>query len=351
MADGDAAESHEAREGRAGRLTTHSSVVCAGSASGEDATAESCEFQHRLVESAGDAAAAAGPSTAAATLQLQASDAPTLSSEDITDRATSTAATAEPGHLLPTLEDDLLSQALAMGAEQFAATSLCLAARVARSPRGFALKQAKQRLVELGWQAEQLPTGLGGLGTLAQLRAACVLEGLTVSAPPGDARFCRLLRAFGASATHSGTADFCCTTEHSTLSRAAAHGDVASSVSPPLIRAAALEVFVFSPFVSKSQSFKSGQELTEEQIAEVLEGYDGYECGFRSTICLVGTVSFMASKSTAQNSCGSRAQCYRCRRSRVATRRSVRRGLLARSYSTYAPKRAHRRLRPRMVSL
>ena len=37
-------------------------------------------------------------------------------------------------------------------------------------------------------------------------------------------------------------------------------------------------MFVFSPFVSSSESFNTGKELSEDQVVEVLQGYAGYEC-------------------------------------------------------------------------
>lgn len=186
-------------------------------------------------------------------------------------------ATAEP-EPMPTLEDDLLSQALAMGPEQFPASSLCLAARTARSPRRFALREAQKQLAALGWQPEMLPKGVDRLGPLGRLSSTRVLEGLTVSAPATEPRLCRLLRAFGASVTHTDdTADFCCSPTASETTSRPAQGHDASSP-PPIIPAAALEMFIFSPFVSSSESFNTGKELSEDQVVEVLQGYAGYEC-------------------------------------------------------------------------
>lgn len=192
----------------------------------------------------------------------------------------------------PTLQDNLLSQALAMGSEHFSVSALCLAARTARSPRSFALKEVRKQLAALGWQPEQLPTGLGGLGTLARLSATRLLEGLTVSAPASEARLCRLLRAFGASVTHADTGmDFCCSPMVSATDLpATAPGHADAPPPAPTIPAAALEVFIFSPFVSTSKTIKAGSELSDEQIAEVLEGYDGYECVFRTVFLGLGPV-------------------------------------------------------------
>ena len=94
--------------------------------------------------------------------------------------------------------------------------------------------------------------------------------------PAAEARLCRLLRAFGASVTHTQTADFRC----SPVGSESAVHDGTTSI--PVIPVAALEVFVFSPFVSTCQRFKSGKDLSEEQIAEVLAGYEGYEYAFRT---------------------------------------------------------------------
>ena len=195
----------------------------------------------------------------------------------------------EPAQL-PTLEDDLLSQALSLGPEQFSVPLLCLAARTARSPRRFALKMAQTRLRSLGWQPEQLPTGLSaGMGTLALLSSARLLEGLTVAVPGTDeARLCRLLRAFGAavSLTDKAADCKCSPMEWPWPASSAPRGETetetegASSLPPPTVSAAALEVFIFSPFVSTSQRFKTGHDLDEEQIEEVLEGYS-YECALR----------------------------------------------------------------------
>ena len=188
---------------------------------------------------------------------------------------------------LPTLEDDLLSQALSLGPEQFSVPLLCLAARTARSPRRFAMKMAQTRLRSLGWQPEQLPTGLSaGLGTLTLLSSARLLEGLTVSVPSTDeARLCRLLQAFGAAVvSHTDQAADCkCSPMEWPWPASAPHGEGASSPPPPTISAAALEAFIFSPFVSTSQSFKTGHDLDDEQILEVLEGYP-YECALRPPI-------------------------------------------------------------------
>ena len=189
---------------------------------------------------------------------------------------------------LPTLEDDLLSQALSLGPEQFSTPLLCLAARTARSPRRFALKMAQTRLRSLGWQPEPLPTGLSaGLGTLTLLSSARLLEGLTVSVPSTDeARLCRLLQAFGAavvSDTDKAADCKCSPMEWPWPASSALDGEGASSPPPPTISAAALEVFIFSPFVSTSQSFKTGHDLDDEQILEVLEGYP-YQCVLRPPI-------------------------------------------------------------------
>ncbi len=207
-------------------------------------------------------------------------------------RAEQLAATPEPQPAprcepaqLPTLEDDLLSQALSLGPEQFSVPLLCLAARTARSPRRFALKMAHTRLGSLGWQLEQLPTGLSaGFGTLALLSCTRLLEGLAVSVRVKDeARLCRLLQAFGAAVvSHTDkTADCKCSPmEWPWPVSSAPLEEGASSQPPPTVSAAALEVFIFSPFVSTSQSFKTGHDLDDEQILEILEGYS-YECALR----------------------------------------------------------------------
>jgi hypothetical protein len=211
-------------------------------------------------------------------------DAATTSDEAAEADAGEPKPAAEPEQL-PTLEDDLLSQALAMGSEHFPVPSLCLAARTARSPRGFALKEAGKRFAALGWQPEQLPSGLGGLGPLARLSAACVLEGLTVSVPKrgearAEARLCRLLRAFGAAVVRDVAAGAEFTVFPLGCSPAATA--TAQHDATPVIPAVALEAFIFSPFVSSSRRFENGKELSEDQIAEVLAGYEGYACVLRT---------------------------------------------------------------------
>eukprot|EP01052_Picozoa_sp_SAG31_P036339 SAG31_NODE_4519_length_3163_cov_3.686096_2_plen_254_part_01 len=87
------------------------------------------------------------------------------------------------GAQLPTLQDDILSQALAMGGLQFGVAELWRAAHTAHGTRKLALKAAWDSLAALGWQSDLLPTGLDSLCRLARLASARVLEGLVIAAP------------------------------------------------------------------------------------------------------------------------------------------------------------------------
>ena len=228
------------------------------------------------------------------------------------------------GAALPTLEDDIVAQALAMGASQFGVPELWRAAHTGRGARRLALRAARGAIAALGWLHDALPTGLHGLGCLARLASARLLEGLVVAvaaplltgqcdeseatitlgnwyhkrgenydlcsaeyeklsaeeqtkyakvatredlgedlgeyAAAGDgqeARLRRLLAAFGATAVASDApnVDFTC---------CAADDMPSDALQKPLVPAAVLEHFVFSPYVTTQQAFRRGADLTEQ---------------------------------------------------------------------------------------
>ena len=184
---------------------------------------------------------------------------------------------------LPTEQDDLLCQALAMGPQHFSAAALVAVGLACREGRRLALAEAAARLVAIGWPYEEslpagLPGGGGELGCLPTVFAACVLDGVVVAALPETdgwqaARFCRLLRTFGATVLE--TTSWATAPDGGDLvlppGALDARRDRGGSCVNPL--AAGFEAFIFSPFATTCRTFTCGKELRVEQAEELRAGF------------------------------------------------------------------------------
>ena len=181
----------------------------------------------------------------------------------------------------PPQSANILTRVLALGRARggdsnFGPLELLSASRTNKHARELALHALAATLARIGW-GERVPCGLdAGAPAVCRLLAARVLEGFVVALPPADgaadaaaaARVRDLLRAFGARVVvpppvREDGYDF----------RVSFDGTVGFLDETLVVPAAALELFVFSPFTRHTQSFKSGAELDDAQAAEVLEGY------------------------------------------------------------------------------